>query len=97
MEFKVKNEFITLGQLLKACDFISSGAQAKFAVKEMNILVNDEREDRRGRKLYAGDTVIVEGEQNPSEMKISRLRLVHYRNYTDETVEFGDGIQLILR
>ncbi|MFR9255672.1 MAG: AAA family ATPase [Merdibacter sp.] len=28
-------------------------------------------------------------------MKISRLRLVHYRNYTDETVEFGDGIQLI--
>ena len=63
MEFKVKNEFITLGQLLKACDFISSGAQAKFAVKEMNILVNDEREDRRGRKLYAGDMVIVEGEQ----------------------------------
>lgn len=63
MEFKVKNEFITLGQLLKVCDFISSGAQAKFAVKEMNILVNDEREDRRGRKLYAGDTVIVEGEQ----------------------------------
>lgn len=63
MEFKVKNEFITLGQLLKACDFISSGAQAKFAVKEMNILVNDEREDRRGRKLYSGDTVIVEGEQ----------------------------------
>lgn len=63
MEFKVKNEFITLGQLLKACDFISSGAQAKFAVKEMNILVNDEREDRRGRKLYVGDTVIVEGEQ----------------------------------
>lgn len=63
MEFKVKNEFITLGQLLKACDFISSGAQAKFAVKEMNILVNDEREDRRGRKLHAGDTVIVEGEQ----------------------------------
>ena len=37
MEFKVKNEFITLGQLLKACDFISSGAQAKFAVKELEI------------------------------------------------------------
>lgn len=28
-------------------------------------------------------------------MNVSRLRLVHYRNYTDETVEFGDGIQLI--
>ena len=32
MEFKVKNEFITLGKLLKACYFISRGAQAKFAV-----------------------------------------------------------------
>lgn len=63
MEFEVKNGFITLGQLLKACDFIASGAQAKFAVKELHILVNDEREDRRGRKLYAGDTVIVEGKQ----------------------------------
>lgn len=28
-------------------------------------------------------------------MKVDRLRLVHYRNYTDETVLFGDGIQLI--
>ena len=60
MEFKVKNEFITLGQLLKACDFISSGAQAKFAVKELDIKVNDEKEDRRGRKLYSGDVVVID-------------------------------------
>ena len=63
MEFKVKNEFITLGQLLKACDFISSGAQAKFAVKELDIKVNDEIEDRRGRKLYSGDVVVIDGSE----------------------------------
>ena len=63
MEFKIKNEFITLGQLLKACDFISSGAQAKFAVKELEISVNGDPEDRRGRKLYAGDTVVIEGNE----------------------------------
>lgn len=28
-------------------------------------------------------------------MKVSQLRLVHFRNYTDMTVAFGDGIQLI--
>ena len=28
-------------------------------------------------------------------MKTSQLRLVHYRNYADETVSFPDGIQLI--
>ena len=63
MEFKVKNEFITLGQLLKACDFISSGAQAKFAVKELDIKVNDEKEDRRGRKLDSGDVVVIDGSE----------------------------------
>ncbi len=64
MEFKVKNEFITLGQLLKACDFISSGAQAKFAVKELDIKVNDEKEEnRRGRKLYSGDVVVIDGSE----------------------------------
>ena len=60
MEYKVKNGYITLGQLLKACDFISSGAQAQFAVKELDIHVNDEKEDRRGRKLLAGDVVVIE-------------------------------------
>ena len=63
MEFKVKNEFITLGQLLKACDFISSGAQAKFSVKELEISFNGDPEDRPGRKLYAGDTVVIEGNE----------------------------------
>lgn len=57
---KISTEYITLGQLLKMTDIISSGAQAKFAVKELKILVNGEKEDRRGRKLYPGDTINVE-------------------------------------
>ena len=28
-------------------------------------------------------------------MRITRMRLVHFRNYTDERVSFDDGIQLI--
>ena len=60
MEFHVKNGYITLGQLLKACDLISSGEEAKSAVKEMKITVNGEPEARRGRKLYPGDTAVIE-------------------------------------
>lgn len=60
MEFQVKNGYITLGQLLKVCDFVSSGAEAKLAVKELNITVNGEKETRRGRKLYPGDTAVIE-------------------------------------
>lgn len=62
MKIKVKDEFITLGQLLKVADFISSGGEAKFAVKELRIIVNGEKEDRRGRKLRPGDVVVIEGQ-----------------------------------
>lgn len=61
MEIKVKQEYITLGQLLKVADIISSGGQAKYAVKEMTIFVNGVRENRRGRKLYPKDEINIEG------------------------------------
>ena len=63
MDIKLNKEFITLGQLLKVTDFISSGGEAKFMVNELNISVNGERENRRGRKLFSGDVVIIEGKK----------------------------------
>jgi ribosome-associated protein len=57
---KITTDYVTLGQLLKMTDWIDSGGQAKIAVKTLKILVNDEKEDRRGRKLYPGDTVKIE-------------------------------------
>ncbi len=62
MEFKVKGDFITLGQFLKVTDWISSGGEAKVAVKELDITVNGHKEDRRGCKLRAGDTVTINGQ-----------------------------------
>lgn len=63
MDIKVKNDYITLGQLLKVADFVQSGGEAKAAVKELAITVNGEKEDRRGRKLYPKDEVIIEGKK----------------------------------
>lgn len=54
----IKTEFITLGQLLKILDIVSSGGEAKFYVKTHKILVNNAPEDRRGRKLRKGDLVV---------------------------------------
>ena len=62
MEIKINTEFITLAQMLKMADIVQSGGEAKYAVKELDIKVNDELENRRGRKLYPGDRVIVSGE-----------------------------------
>ena len=63
MNIKLTSEYVTLGQLLKMADFIQSGGEAKFAVKELFIKVNGERENRRGRKLYPGDVIIIEGKK----------------------------------
>jgi ribosome-associated protein len=58
---EIYDEYIILGQLLKITDCISSGGQAKPFLQEVAIQVNGEAENRRGRKLYAGDTIEVEG------------------------------------
>ena len=60
---KITTEFITLQQFLKMKDIISSGVEAKYFVKGNEILVNGEKEDRRGRKLYPGDEVKVNGKK----------------------------------
>ena len=60
---KITTEFITLQQFLKMNDLIFSGGEAKYCVKENRILVNGETEDRRGRKLYPGDEVSVNGKK----------------------------------
>ena len=59
---KIETDFITLGQFLKLTDWIQSGGQAKIAVKELNIQVNGEMENRRGRKLYDKDKVEINGQ-----------------------------------
>ncbi|MGL5540676.1 MAG: S4 domain-containing protein YaaA [Erysipelotrichaceae bacterium] len=63
MEIQIHTPYITLGQLLKMADFIQSGGEAKFAVKELAIAVNGEQENRRGRKLYPNDVIVIEGKK----------------------------------
>lgn len=61
MKIELNKEYITLGQLLKITDFISSGGEAKFALQELDITVNGEKENRRGRKLYENDVIVIDG------------------------------------
>ena len=56
---KVNGEYLELGKLLKIVDVISSGGEAKYFLKENVCYVNNEEEQRRGRKLYPGDIVKV--------------------------------------
>ena len=63
VEIVLKEDFIKLGQALKASHICMSGGEAKEMILSENVLVNGEVETRRGRKLYGGDTVKVSGEE----------------------------------
>ena len=56
-------DFIRLGQVLKAVGLVETGAEAKEVIQEGLVSVNGETETRRGRKLYKGDTVSYEGKE----------------------------------
>lgn len=50
----ITTEYITLGQCLKLIHAVSSGGESKRFLEANLVLVNQERETRRGRKLYPG-------------------------------------------
>ena len=62
-DVKIKDEFITLGQFIKILDLISLGGEAKSFLLDANIKINNEADNRRGRKLYKGDLVVINSKQ----------------------------------
>ena len=65
----LRDEFIKLGQAIKAAGFVDSGVEAKDVIQEGLVLVNGEVDTRRGRKLYEGDVVSFENQT----IKIEKL------------------------
>ena len=62
-EIILRDEFIKLGQALKAAGLVESGVEAKIVITEGEVLVNGEVEYQRGKKLYGGDVVSFRGEE----------------------------------
>ena len=60
---KLKDEFIKLGQALKAAGLVEAGAEAKDVIQDGLVKVNGEVDTRRGKKLYNGDVVEFDGEE----------------------------------
>lgn len=60
---RLRDEYIKLGQALKAAGLVESGVEAKEVITEGLVTVNGETDTRRGRKLYAGHMVLFDGEE----------------------------------
>ena len=65
---KLRDEFIKLGQALKAANLVEDGVEAKLVIQDGLVKVNNGVDTRRGRKLYDGDIVSFEGQ----EIKIAK-------------------------
>ena len=92
-QFKLResDEFIKLGQVLKAAGLVENGVEAKEVIQNGLVAVNGEIDTRRGRKLYPGDTATFDG----NEIKIYKrnnfdIRSINYikkkENLTEKEV-----------
>jgi ribosome-associated protein len=59
----VRDGEIALGQLLQFAGIVDTGGQAKQLLVSDEVLVNDQPESRRGRKLHEGDVIEVTGQE----------------------------------
>ena len=71
-EITIKDDYIKLGQALKLAGLVGSGVEAKMLIQDGLVMVNNEVEERRGRKLYADDIFSLDGE----EVKVTALWLL---------------------
>lgn len=60
---KLREEYIKLGQALKAAGLVGSGVEAKIVIQDGEVTVNGQTELQRGKKLHDGDIVEFEGNQ----------------------------------
>lgn len=65
---KLREDFIKLGQALKAAGVVESGVDAKIVIQDGLVKVNGNTETQRGKKLYEGDVV----EFNDETIKINK-------------------------
>jgi ribosome-associated protein len=62
-DIEIRGNSIRLGQLLKLAGVVDSGAEVKDLLAEGGVTVDGEAEARRGRQVFLGQVVAVEGRE----------------------------------
>jgi ribosome-associated protein len=60
---KVRDEYIKLGQAIKAAGLVQSGVEAKLVIQDGLVSVNGKVETQRGKKLVGGERISYNGEE----------------------------------
>ena len=62
IKLREQDEFIKLGQAVKAAGLVESGVEAKEVIQEGRVSVNGEVCTMRGKKMRPGDRAVIDGE-----------------------------------
>lgn len=60
---QITTDFINLGQLIKYVGIVQNGGQVKSFLQENTPKVNGEIDQRRGKKLFEGDKIEINGKE----------------------------------
>ena len=60
-EIIFRDDFIKLGQAIKAAGIVESGVEAKIVIQDGEVKVNGVVETQRGKKLFGGEVVEYNG------------------------------------
>ena len=60
-EIILRDDFIKLGQAIKAAGLVESGVEAKIVIQDGEVEVNGVVETQRGKKLFGGEVVEYNG------------------------------------
>ena len=60
-EIILRDDFIKLGQAIKAAGLVESGVEAKIVIQDGEVKVNGVVETQRGKKLFGGEVVDYNG------------------------------------
>ena len=60
-EIILRDDFIKLGQAIKAAGLVESGVEAKIVIQDAEVKVNGVVETQRGKKLFGGEVVEYNG------------------------------------
>ena len=107
----LREDYIKLGQALKAAALVEDGVEAKLVIKDGEVTVNGEVDTRRGRKLYDGDVVCYNGNEiQIKKIRLKKLKLIfhgrvlmyikslelkNYRNYESLCINISPGTNIL--
>lgn len=60
-EIILRDDFIKLGQAIKAAGLVESGVEAKIVIQDGEVKVNGVVETQRGKKIFGGEVVEYNG------------------------------------